>query len=288
MTGSVAAGAALAAVAAVCYDGAVALQALEARALPEARAGVGFIAGLVRRPRWLAATALGALGWPFQLGALALAPLTIVQPTLAFGLIVLLVLGARWLGEPAGVRELVGVGTIAVGVGLLAWAAPEDSKVHASTLTLVLVLGTLSVLAAVPWLSRGRLPGWLLVVGAGCAYACSAIGSKLLVDAAQASQWGEAAGFAALTATVAGLGIADEMVALQRVSAAWTASGAFVAQTVIPVLLAPLLVGESWGATPLGGGVIVIGLVAVTAGTARLSASPGVRRLVEGSHQEDG
>src|SRR4051812_10153354 len=89
----------LAAGAAACFDGAVALQAIEARAVPAAR-GAGLLRSLLQRPRWLLATGLAVLGWPLQIAALALAPLTVVQPTLAVGLVLLLALGVRLLHEP--------------------------------------------------------------------------------------------------------------------------------------------------------------------------------------------
>ena len=46
-----------------------------------------------------------------------------------------------------------------------------------------------------------------------------------------------------------------------------------VMQMTIPVLLAPLLVGEDWGATPLGGAVIGAAFLLVAAGTWMLSGS---------------
>ena len=87
----------LAAAAAACYDGAVALQALEARALGSGYRGAGLLSGLVRRRRWLAATGLAVAGFTLHVAALAVAPLTVVQPALALGLVLLLFLGARLL-----------------------------------------------------------------------------------------------------------------------------------------------------------------------------------------------
>ena len=42
------------------------------------------------------------LGWPLQIVALAYAPLVVVQPALASGLLVLLLAGERLLGESPG------------------------------------------------------------------------------------------------------------------------------------------------------------------------------------------
>ena len=285
MSAGVLGGVALAAGAAACFDAAVALQALDARRV--GTPGVvspGLIVGLARRRRWLVATGLALAGWPLQVGALALAPLAVVQPTLALGLVLLLYLGARLLGEPAGPRELGAVAAIVVGVGVLAWAAPEPSDVHAASATLAAVLGALGALAALPWLLRRQTAGGVLVLAAGAGYAASALTSKLLADALAGPQWVAALAWAALTGVLAGLGLGDEMAALQRLSAAAVATGAFVAQTVVPVLLAPLLFEEPWSDTSLGGLAVAGGLLAVAGGSAVLAAAPGVRRLVAGAH----
>ena len=97
--------------ASVLYNTSIALQALEARDVPhEHSLRISLIGKLVRNPKWLGATALGLLGWPLEIVALLLAPLTVVQPCLVSGLIVLLWLGATKLGEAPGRREFVAVG----------------------------------------------------------------------------------------------------------------------------------------------------------------------------------
>jgi drug/metabolite transporter (DMT)-like permease len=265
---NVAAGIALAAGAAACFDGAVALQALEARAVGDA-----LVRGLLSRPRWLAATALAIAGWPLQVAALSLAPITVVQPALALGLVLLLVLGNRLLHEPMRPRDLVAVGAIAAGLALLAWAAPEAEHVRAGDGTLAVALGALGAAAIVPWLARGRLPGTALVVAAGLGYAGSGLGSKLLADAL----WGAPALlWAAITAVLAGAGLFDEMAALQRVGAARVAAGAFALQTVVPVVLAPALTGEHWSRPA----AILAGLVLVVGGSLGLGTATAVRGLV--------
>src|SRR3982750_2038795 len=106
-------GVASAAVAAACFDGGLAVQALDARAVPrEHGLHPKLITRLLRRRRWVAATALAFLGWPFHLLALGLAPLSLVQPTLALGLVLLLYLGHRLLGERVGRTEFLGVGGV--------------------------------------------------------------------------------------------------------------------------------------------------------------------------------
>ena len=272
-----AAGIVLAAGAAACYDGAVALQAVEARALSAERVGAGLLSGLVRRMRWLAATGLAVAGFPLHVAALAIAPLTVVQPALALGLVLLLFLGARLLHEPVRPRDFAAVGAIAAGLALLAWAAPESHHAPARGLTLAIALGSLGLIALVPWLAHAG--GFALVVAAGCGYAASGLTSTLLADALRAGQVVAILGWAAATAAVAGLGLADEMGALQRVGAARVAAGAFALQTAVPVLLAPLIAGEHWDrpAPILGGLVLVLG------GSLILGAAHAVSGLVEAS-----
>ncbi len=114
------------------YNTSIALQALEARDVGHEHAlRVSLIGRLVRNPRWLVATFIGLLGWPLEILALLLAPLTVVQPCLASGLVLLLWLGVTRLGERPGTREYGAVGMIVLGVGGIAWAAPERTTSNA-------------------------------------------------------------------------------------------------------------------------------------------------------------
>ena len=120
----------LAAVASSClYNLSIAMQALQAREVPPDHGlRPSLLVRLVKNPRWLGATAIGLLGWPLELAALLLAPLTVVQPVLASGLLLLLYLGASRLGERPGPREYVAIGAILVGLTGVALAAPERTK----------------------------------------------------------------------------------------------------------------------------------------------------------------
>jgi hypothetical protein len=274
--GGVAGGVALAAAAAACFDGAVALQAVEARAVGDRGVGAGLLRSLARRPRWLAATGLAIAGWPLQVAALSVAPLTVVQPALALGLVVLLLLGHRVLGEPVRGRDLAAVAALAAGLALLAAFAPRAGHVHAGPVATALVLGGLGLIAFVPWLVGTRLPGVTLVIAAGCAYAASGFTTALLADALAAGTLAAALGWALASAVAAGAGQVDEMAALQHVGAARVAAGAFAIQTVVPVAGAPLIAGEHWH-RPLP---IVAGLVLVAGASLALGAARAVRGLV--------
>src|ERR1700760_3503603 len=97
------------------YKPPTALPALEAREVGQEHAlRASLIGRLVRNPRWLVATLIGLLGWPLEIAALLLAPLTVVQPCLASGLVLLLWLGVTRLKETPGRREFGSVAAIVI------------------------------------------------------------------------------------------------------------------------------------------------------------------------------
>lgn len=275
----------VAAVGASClYNTSIALQALEAREVPgEHSLRPSLIGRLLRNRRWLGATALGLLGWPLEIAALLLAPLTVVQPCLASGLILLLWLGATKLGEAPGPREAVAVTAIVVGLAGVAWAAPERTTDHAGTGAIALALGLVAIPIAAPYLLRGRASafGLLAVVSAGCGYAWTAIASKLLTDELAAGSLLIAVAWLATAAASEGLALLSEMSALQRRHATHVAPVMFAVQVLVPVLLAPLIFGESWATTPLGGVALVAFMAIAVAGTMLLAGSRAVGAVIE-------
>jgi drug/metabolite transporter (DMT)-like permease len=276
-------GVACACVASLLFDLGVALQALEARDVPRKHSLRPSLLGrLVGRRRWVLATLLAGAGWPFHVAALLVAPLTVVQPALASGLLLLLVLGDRMLGERVGALEVGAVVAIIVGVGGMAWAAPEHTTSHAGVARLAPALAGLGILAVAPYLaSRERAAASaLLPLSAGCAYAWTGISSKLLADYLSSSAWLPVLAWAAATGVVAGFGLLSEMSALQRRAATRVAPVVFVVQITVPVILAPLLTGETWGSTPLGGLAVLGFLATVAAGAGALGRSPAVSGLV--------
>jgi drug/metabolite transporter (DMT)-like permease len=292
MDGEIAVGFGLALAAACCYETGYALQALEARRAPADRAlRPSLMTHLLGRPLWLGATALSVLGWPLQILALARAPLTLVQPTLAVGLLLLLALGVRILGERVGSREVAAVVLIIAAVGTFAWAAPREiGQVHPSA-GLTAALAVLAAITVAPFaiaLARGHcLPMILLVASAGAADGMAAFIAKLVAQDASAGELLAVAAWAGLVASVVILGLISESTALQRFPATRVAPTVLVMQIVIPVALAPTVGGEGWGQTPLDGAVLVAALVSVALGTALLASSPAVAELAVGE-AEDG
>lgn len=289
--------------ASVLYNCSIALQALEARQVPgEYSLRLSLIGRLVRNRRWLGATALGLMGWPLEIVALLLAPLTVVQPCLASGLILLLWLGATRLGEAPGRRELLAVAAIVAGVGGVAWAAPERTTDHAGAVAIAAALALVALPVLAPYVVRTRIRhtphqggvevGWaravgvLMVISAGCGYAWTAIASKLLTDELATGAIVVAAVWLGTAAASEGLALLSEMSALQRRAATHVAPAMFAVQIIVPVLLAPLIFGESWGDTPLGGVALVAFMVVAVAGTVLLAGSRSVAVVLESSREQ--
>jgi len=277
--------------ASVLYNASIALQALEAREVPhEHSLRPSLIGRLLRNRRWLGATALGLVGWPLEIVALLLAPLTVVQPCLVSGLIVLLWLGATKLGEAPGRREFLAVAAIVAGVAGVAWAAPERSTDHADTAAIALALGLVAIPIAAPYLlrARGSALGLLTVLSAGFGYAWTAIASKLLTDELAAGALLVAVLWLVTAIASEALALLSEMSALQRRPATHVAPVMLAVQVLIPVVLAPLLFGESWADTPLGGAALVAFMAVALAGTTLLAGSKAVGAVLATAHRERG
>jgi drug/metabolite transporter (DMT)-like permease len=276
--------------ASLLYNTSIALQALEAREVPgEHSLRPSLIGRLVRNRRWLGATALGLAGWPLEVVALLLAPLTVVQPCLASGLILLLWLGATRLGERPGLREWTAVAAIVLGVAGVALTAPDRSTDHAGSGAIALAAILIAIPLLAPYALRGRAAafGTLAVISAGCGYAWTAIASKLLTDELAAGTLLLAIGWLATAGLSEALALLSEMSALQRRPATHVAPMMFAVQVLVPVFVAPLIFNESWGSTPLGGAALVASIAIAVAGTTLLAGSRAVGAVIENAHSGD-
>jgi drug/metabolite transporter (DMT)-like permease len=279
--------------ASLLYNLSIALQALQVRDVSQEHSlRVSLLGRLLRNRRWLGATVLGFLGWPLEITALLLAPLTVVQPCLASGLVLLLFLGVTRLGERPGRREYLAVGAIVVGVAGIAWAAPDRTTDHAGTAAIAIALVLVAIPIVLPYGLKatgwGRAAGTVAVISAGFGYAWTAIASKLLTD--EVSSEGAilvALAWLASAAASEGLALLSEMSALQRRPATRVAPAMFAVQVTVPVILAPLIFGEKWSTTPLGGGALVFFILVSLAGVVLLAGSRAVGAVLESAHADD-
>ncbi len=284
---STALGAFAALAASALFSTGLVLQASEAREVDSRFSlHLSLIAQLMSRPRWVLGTAVTLLGFPLHVVALLLAPLTVVQPALAAGLLVLLATGARTSGENVRPRDVVGVLAIVAGVAAMTLSAPDRAALETQTGALVAALAVLAAVTLVPYAltrlrpERGPSLAAMATFAAGAAYAFSGITTKLVSDDLADDELAAGLGWLAATAVVGGLGFLGQLTALQRRSATQVGPVIYVVPLLVPVLLA--LTGEEWGATPLGGGVLAVSLLVVCVGAALVSASPSVGRVTEG------
>ena len=280
----------MASAASALYSAGIVLQALEARsAAREDALRFSLLRRLACQLRWLAGTALGLGGWGLQALALTLAPLTLVQPLLALGLLVLLAAGACVLRERVERRDIAAAILVATGLTGIALSAPERSSSHAPAALLATVLLGLAVLACAPYALRGRThtPGLLVAAGAGVAYALDGLLTKLAADTAAASAWTGLAVWLPTMLVAAGVGTLSEMSALQTAPATRVAPVVAVVTTVVPVGLAPVVAGERWGTEASTQAALLTSLLVTFAGVLLLARSSAVIAVLSAEATKD-
>ena len=147
-------------------------------------------AGLFRSRWFLIGWIVAIVAWGLHVGALSLAPLSIVQAVLSGGLVFLAVLAERFFGFHLGRRQWVGVTITAAGlvvIGLTSGGA--DDAQPASLAALIAVEGAIFAIGAalVRISTRRHLPdraeGLLLGAAAGALFGVSDVALKYLTQA---------------------------------------------------------------------------------------------------------
>ena len=272
----------LAAGASACFNLATVVQAGETRKVKtQGAASFGLLRQLVRRKRWLAGVGVQALAIPLQLAALTVAPLAVVQPADATGLIVLLIAGQKMLGEKVGWHEVVSVAAIFLGVVGVALSGPEHSPENSGTITLLLVLAPFALLALVPYFLRRRLARVVMVLAAGTAFALTAFLMKIVADSLVANAWIALLLWSALAGVFAILGLNSEQVALQVRAVARVAPIIFVIELALPIVLGSIVGGESLPSDPAMAALMIGSLLVTVAGAFALMRSGPVNAVLE-------
>jgi hypothetical protein len=267
------------------YSLGIALQAMDAKEAPhDQHLRLALAWRLVRRARWLLGTSLSILGWPLQIVALLLAPLVVVQPALAAGLLVLMFLAQRMLHEHAGRTEYLAMAAIVVGVVGAGLAAPPRHTGHGSEdLAITIVLVALALASLLPYALRvfTHPPAGITMVGAGIAGGWSGVATKLASDDLSNHHLLVAAAWAVATALASGVGVLSEMSSLQSRPAIQVAPVVFVTQTAVPLVLAPTLLQEHFTDSPLGGIPLTASLLLLLLGAALMARSPLLLALMD-------
>jgi hypothetical protein len=157
------------------HRGAVAAPAVELRR------PVASTVALFRSPIYTLGCVVATTSWGFHVGALALAPISLVQTVIAAGLVLVTVLADRLFGQEVTRREWIGVGLTAAGLAFLAatleGAGDSAHSAYDGTALAVLVVG--STVVGLVLAARSR-SGPVLAVSAGQLWAGSDISIKAL------------------------------------------------------------------------------------------------------------
>ena len=140
------------------------------------------------RSGWYAlGVAIAVAGWGTHVGALALAPISLVQATIAGGLVMLTVIADRFFAHRVTRREWIGVALAAAGLAFLAATldgagdsahSDFDSETLAIFVALVIAVG----IATAVFARQGAREGVLLAASAGLLWAASDTTIKALSD----------------------------------------------------------------------------------------------------------
>lgn len=131
--------------------------------------------------------AIAVAGWGTHVGALALAPISLVQATIAGGLVMLTVIADRFFAHRVTRREWIGVALAAAGLAFLAATLDgggdsAHSDYESATLAVFVALVIFAGIATAVIAGRGPREGVLLAASAGLLWAASDTTIKALSD----------------------------------------------------------------------------------------------------------
>lgn len=278
------AGVGFAAISSALYNVAAVMQAGEARTTELVHQyRLSLLNQLAGRPRWLGGLALSFIGWLGEAVAFTLAPITVVQPTLAFGLLLLLAVGGRALQEKVASLDVISCLAIIAGVAGLTSVAPPHSANHPHGVTFVVLMSLLAACALVPFvwfkLTRRRA-GYVAAIGCGFSYAVGSLATKFATDDLVAGIAVSTAAWLVAAAAIGFIGMLSEMTALQTRPATRVVPTVFVLHMLAPVLLAPTLGGEHWSTRPVAVLTLLGSLGLVAFGAVTLTSRRAVANLV--------
>jgi hypothetical protein len=209
---------------------------------------------LFRSPMYALGIVIAFTSWGFHVGALSLAPISLVQSVIAGGLVLLTVVADRLFGIEVTRREWIGVGLTAAGLAFLAATLDGDAgSAHShyqpgSLAIFLLAVGAVGLALA----SRPQRPAFL-AVSAGLLWATSDTSIKALSSHLSALGFGvliHPLAFVILVASLVGLLISAR--SLQLGEAVPMIALTSAAANLTTIAAGPLLFGEPMPASKLG------------------------------------
>jgi drug/metabolite transporter (DMT)-like permease len=267
----------------VLFNVGVALQALEARSQPKSLGlRLGLLGRLLRRPLWLLGVVLGVVGIAPQVLALAWAPFAVVQTALTAGLILLLAIAVRHLGERVTREAIAGVVLIIAGVALVSWGAPGHSEAHRTGWLVIAVVGVTSLVSLVPFAARDRFGGGHMnTFAGGVGFAVANIATKLMSDDVGRAHCRNAIAWGAVVVVAGTVATLVLMTAFQQRKATFVVPVSTAVQTFLPIVLAPLFLRESFG-TAADVAASATGILLASAGVVIMGRTKAVSELASG------
>ena len=150
------------------------------------RRPIASLTSLLGNRRWLAGFGAEAVGWLLYVGALALAPLSLVQATAAAGIGILAIMVSRFTHVPLTTRERIGAGVSVAGLALLGvslfGAHSEGSGADYLWVAVWLLASVVAAVVCVSVLARviGGGPAW--GIAAGVLFAAGDVSTKMAVS----------------------------------------------------------------------------------------------------------
>ncbi len=232
---------------------------------------------LFRSPLYALGILIALCGWGVHVGALALAPISLVQSVIAGGLVLLTVVADRLFGIPVTRREWIGVGLTAAGLAFLAATIGGDASnaySHYDPGRLAIYIGVLGFAGLA--LARIRR-GTVLAVSAGLLWAASDTSIKALSSHLGQLGFGvlvHPLAFVILIASLIGLLISAE--SLQLGDAVPVIALTSAAANLTTIAAGPIVFGEP---LPSGGLALAVRLLAfgLVIAAAALTPPPAAR-----------
>ena len=214
---------------------------------------------LFRSPWYRLGIVVAMAGWGLHVGALALAPISLVQSVIAGGLVLLTVTADRLFAHQVTRREWIGVGLAALGLAFLAATlegAGDEAHADYETarlLTYLVVVGAAAIAVAVAAIRNSR-EGVMLGVSAGLFWAASDTSIKALSGELGDSAW-TAIVFSPLAVVIAvcsAVGLVVSARSLQIGKAVPVIALTSVAANSLTIAAGPLVFSEPFPDDPIG------------------------------------
>jgi hypothetical protein len=244
----------------------------------DGRHPVATLRSLLRAPVWACGAGVGLAGWALHLGAMRLAPLSLVQSFVAGGLALSAPLAALILRRRLTARELQAIGLmVAALLALIAGRAATDAHAAYGSAALAALVGGLSAGAAgLAGLVRGAQRPLALGTAGGLLYAAADLALKAVTGlhgaiAMATSPW---LGVALLCTTGAFFAFQRGLQSTRPLAVIALMTGATNVASIAGAFAA---FGDSLGRTPLLAAVHALALAGVVAAAWRLA--PAEARL---------